>query len=166
MLNATAVRNPIDPCAHPKATFVCARYTALMWAAVRGRTDAATALMLAGADVSATCNDGCGPPREGLCVARRGKPANAAPAAALHYHESLSLDRRLRTRVRTGRDTAEGIARARGTSVEYAEAMRKVRRVQRSLVGLVRFGARNAALPRPQAGGFRGLLLVAAVVAP
>ena len=164
MLNATAVRNPI-PCAHPKATFVCGRYTALMWAAVRGRTDAATALMLAGADVSATCNDGCGPPREGPCVARRGKPANAAPAAPLRYHESLSLDRRLRTRVRTGRDTAEGIARARGTSVEYAEAVRKVRPQSAALL-VSPLWVRKATLPRSQAGGSRGPLPVAAVGAP
>ena len=66
----------------------CGRSTALTWAALHGRTDAAAALIFAGAGAGAICNGA------------------------------------------VARETEENVARRHGKSAEYAEAVRKVKRMR------------------------------------
>ena len=90
--------------------------TALIIAAGKGHTDAAAALISAGADINAKNNK------------------RYAHLPSRIHGESLFL--RSHKFVCTCRLSAEDYARENGKAVEYAEAVRKVQRVWRSTLGL------------------------------
>ena len=101
---ATAVRYPSR-----QPRFV-GRETALIHAAAGGHTDITAALIFAGADVDVSNNAGYGQ----------------------HLRGSWVRSRERSSALRPGRETAEAVSEAEGTSAEYVAAVRKVRRVEHS----------------------------------
>ena len=117
-----------------RTTRCLGRDTALCLAARGGHGATIAALVFAGADGGVSNNNGYG--------TRRG-------SAWVQSSHAFGL----------GRHTAEKLAEEAGTSAEYEEAVRKVRRVQRSTgraVGLCRLGAAPGLWPR-EAVGLPGL---------
>jgi hypothetical protein len=111
----------------PAADFL-GRDTALIYATAEGHTDITAALIFAGADVDVSNNYGYGQHRRGRMV---------AIARALE-------------RTSPGQGDCEAVSEVTGKSAEYVEAVRKVRRVEHSLVGL-------RAAPAGAAPGWRRL---------
>ena len=106
------------------------RDTALCCAASGGHSATISALVFAGADEGVSNNNGYGKHRG---------------SAWMQSSKACGL----------GRETADELAEENGTLAEYEEAVRKVRRVQRSTgraVGLCRLGAAPGLRPREAVG--------------